>query len=434
MIGTVPEARSQTRAGGAELISSRDLFLRVLMLPVQWKKFSHPAGVYRLEFPGHWEQLQENEGRSCGFGPHDRDDVGLWISLMPVSVDTERLAEELPKVLSQVLPQMEGGNVRRDSTMRHYAVKADVHKEGEAGHYWLIAGGDVVLFASSQVPAAEQQVWNPTFDRVMASLEITRDEELALRKLTGEVLLLLREQHPEQDFQVDEQGIRGRNRVVYLSNLYREIRESPKRRDEIIQHFVQSLGQSMDLPLGEETWDEARPRLLPLLKPRGFLESSSASRNSLVTEWLADVVICYALRGNDIFRFVTTADAVRWKLDAQALHQVAVGNLSRLEWPRRLEGAREPNGGGRVIVVVTGDGLASSRLLHPDLHRLFRGPLGSPFRAGIPDRDTLVLYSDRRKIRQDTERRLRKDHRTSSYPISPRPFLVTADGIALAQK
>ena len=146
---------------------------------------------------------------------------------MPVSVDSERLAEELPKILTQVLPHMEGGNVRRDPSLRHYGVKADVEKEGEGGHYWLIAGGDVLLFASTQLPAAERDVWNPTFDRVMATLEITRDEELALRKLTNEVLTKLREQHPEQDFQVDEKGIRGRNRVVFLSNLHREVRAAP---------------------------------------------------------------------------------------------------------------------------------------------------------------------------------------------------------------
>ena len=124
------------------------------MLPINWKKFLHPAGVYRLEYPAQWDQAQKDEARSCGFGPHDRDDVGLWISLMPVSVDSDRLAEELPKILSQALPHMEGGNVRRDPTLRHYGVKADVHKEGEGGHYWMIAGGDVVLFASSQLPAA----------------------------------------------------------------------------------------------------------------------------------------------------------------------------------------------------------------------------------------------------------------------------------------
>ena len=106
----------------------------------------------------------------------------------------------------------------------------------------------------------------------MATLEITRDEELALRQLTNEVLALLRQQHPEQDFQLDEKGIRGRNRVVFLSNLYREVRAAPARRGQIIQHFVQSLGQSMDLSLGQESWEEAKSRLLPLLKPRSYLD------------------------------------------------------------------------------------------------------------------------------------------------------------------
>ncbi len=179
------------------------------MFPIPWKKFIHPAGVYRLEYPAYWDQVQQDEGRSCGFGPHDRDDVGLWISIMPVSVDTDRLAEELPQLLNQALPHFEGSDVRRDTTLRHYGVKADMHKEGEGGHYWLLAGGDVVLFASSQVPIAERDVWNPSFEHLLATLEITRDEELALRKLTNEVLELLRQRHPDQDFQLDEKGIRG---------------------------------------------------------------------------------------------------------------------------------------------------------------------------------------------------------------------------------
>jgi uncharacterized protein YtpQ (UPF0354 family) len=404
----------------------------MLMRPIEWKKFVHPAGVYQLEYPAHWDQVQKDEARSCGFGPHERDDVGLWISLMPVSVDSERLVDELPKLLDQALPHMQGGNIRTDSTLRHYGVKADVHKEGEGGYYWLIAGGDVVLFASTQLPEAERDVWNPTFDQVMATLEITRDEELALRQLTNEVLELLRERHPEQDFRADEKGIRGHNRVVYLSNLHREVRAAPDRRAEIVQHFVQGLGQSIELPLGEETWEDAQTRLLPLLKPRSYIASDSANRYSLTSEWLADVVICYALRSKDIFRFVTTVDLDRWEKDAQTIHQVAIDNLCELGWPTRLEGARERDG-SRLIVISTGDGLASSRILHPDLHRLFSGPLGSPFRAGIPDRDTLVIYSDRHRIRQRTERQLRKDHRTSGYPITPKPFLVTPDGIAPAR-
>src|SRR5262249_50121666 len=135
------------------------------------------------------------------------------------------------------------------------------------------------------------------------------------------------------------------------------------------------------------------------------------------------------LRVKNLFRFVTNWDVGRWGTDAATVHQVAVNNLQQLPWPRRLEGARQKDG-GRVILVETNDSLASSRLLHPDLHRLFSGPLGSPFWAGIPDRQTLVTYSDRRSLKQRIKRQLRKDHDKSAYPITPRPFLVTQDGIA----
>ncbi len=74
------------------------------MFPTPLKTFVHPAEVYRLEYPAHWDQVKQDQGRSCGFGPHDRDDVGLWISIMPMSLDTERLAEELPKLMEQAVP------------------------------------------------------------------------------------------------------------------------------------------------------------------------------------------------------------------------------------------------------------------------------------------------------------------------------------------
>src|SRR5260370_23334963 len=137
-----------------------------------------------------------------------------------------------------------------------------MQKEGEGGHYWLIAGGDVVLFASSQVPAAERHIWNPNFEHVLTTLEITRNEELALRQLTNEVLELLRQRHPEQDFQLDEEAIRGRNRVVFLSNIHREVRAAPARTAQIIQHFVQSVGQSVALSLRQESWEDAQARVL----------------------------------------------------------------------------------------------------------------------------------------------------------------------------
>lgn len=177
-----------------------------------WKPFIHPAKVYRLEYPAHWDQVQQDEARSCGFGPHERDDVGLWISIMPMSVDTERLVEEQLKVADKLLAETQAENVRRDTTLKDFALKADITKDGEGGNYWIIAGGDVILFASSQVPAAERDQWNPPFERLIASLQITRDDDLLFRQIAIEVLRQLRERFPDQEFEMDDKGLRGKNR------------------------------------------------------------------------------------------------------------------------------------------------------------------------------------------------------------------------------
>ena len=39
------------------------------MLSIQWKKFLHPAGVYRLEYPAYWDQVQQDEARPVDSAP-----------------------------------------------------------------------------------------------------------------------------------------------------------------------------------------------------------------------------------------------------------------------------------------------------------------------------------------------------------------------------
>jgi hypothetical protein len=165
------------------------------------------------------------------------------------------------------------------------------------------------------------------------------------------------------------------------------------------------------------------------LKPRDYLKSEGPTKHFVVTDWLRDVFICYAIHCKNMFRFVTGWDVNRWGQTNEILHQQAIDNLVALSWPRELMGSSSREG-GRIIVVMTDDNLASSRLLHPDLHKMFSGPLGSPFMAGIPCRDTLVLYSNRRELKKRIAQRLKKDHNASAYQITPHPFLVTQDGIA----
>jgi uncharacterized protein YtpQ (UPF0354 family) len=399
-------------------------------MPDRLTKFVHPQKAFRLQYPAEWENLMQDEGRSCGFGPRDRNDVGLWISILPASIDSDRLAEDLPQLFEQSLKRSKVTNIRRDGTLNHHAMKADMAAEGQGGHYWLIVGGDLVLFASSQVPPAERDIWNPAFGRVMESLEITRDKELLLRKIGFDVLQLLKQKHPDQDYRWEEQGIRGRDHVVYLSNLFRDVQRHPDRKDEIIKRFVENLVLTPE-DIGYEEWADVQDRIVPVLKPKAYVKPEGPTRHMLTSEWLADVLICYAISAEKTFRFVTGWDCDRWGVTSERLHEVAIWNLTTLPWPHMMEGSRDP-AGGRIVLVHTNDSFSASRLLHPDFHKLFAKGLGSPFLAGIPDRDTLVAFSNRQALKKRIARQVRKDYNSSSYSITPRIFLVTADGVALA--
>src|SRR5262249_39236307 len=157
------------------------------------------------------------------------------------SLDTDKFAEEMPHLMQQALAKSEAANPRHDSSLRHHAMVADMTKEGAGGYYWLVAGGDGGLVGSRPGPPVEQATWNPMFQKLMESLHITRDEELLMRQVANDVMAKLREMHPEEEFEFTEgDRIKGKSQMVYLSNVYREIQESPRRREAIIKNFVQN--------------------------------------------------------------------------------------------------------------------------------------------------------------------------------------------------
>ncbi len=352
-------------------------------------------------------------------------------TILPVSIDSERLEQDLPKIFRQAISD-EGTNVRRDPTLRHFGITADMAKGEEAGQFWIIAGGDLVLSASSPVPPAEREIWDPQFQRLMASLEITRDRELLLRKTADHVYKRLRELHPDQDYRLEEDGIRGRDHRISLANVYQQVAASPERIEEILERFVEGLASFVDHPPGREELDDVRDNILPVLKPSAYIEPETATERLVRTEWLGDVIICYAIRTEKVFRLLTDWDLNRWSMRHGVLHEVAIRNLARLPWPERMEGARQA--GGRLIMVDTNDSLDASRLLHPELHRLLSGPLGSPFYAGVPNANTLVAFSaGDNSLFDHVLRQIQRDYHTSAYPITPQPFLVTSSGVTLAK-
>ena len=101
------------------------------------------------------------------------------------------------------------GEIRRDPILRRSGVKVEAQSEGPGRPPLVDRRGDVVLYTSTDVPTAESHVWNPIFERMLTSLEITREDELAIRQLAEEVLVHLQGRHPEEHFRLDEKGIRA---------------------------------------------------------------------------------------------------------------------------------------------------------------------------------------------------------------------------------
>lgn len=400
------------------------------MKHVKTRRFDHPRNAFHLEFPAHWEHRVEDDGRTCGFGPYERDNVALWISILPARVNTEEIGDDLSDIFHESLRMCDAINLREDRSLLHTAMKADNSQEGQGGHYWIVAGGDLMLFASSQVPVDERDEWNREFNRLMASLKITRQTELLILKTAARVLEGLSERYPDEDYALDGDRILGKSHRVSLDNIILDVREDPSRMDEIADNFVAGLVAVRKQPIGSEAWDDVVGDILPVLKPQAFTMHEAPRMDLHVTPWLDDIVICYAIRSTEKgFRFITNWDLNRWGIDNETLHQRAIDNLSQMEWPRRLNGTRQPEG-GRLILVSTDDSFEASRLLHPKLHGLFSRPLGTPFLAAIPNRDTLVVFSNKKSLRRRVGRKVREDYNSSSYAISPRLFLVTPDGIA----
>jgi uncharacterized protein YtpQ (UPF0354 family) len=77
------------------------------------------------------------------------------------------------------------------------------------------------------------------------------------------------------------------------------------------------------------------------------------------------------------------------------------------------------------------DGYDASRILLPTLHERLREHLGSPFAAGIPNRDILLCFRNDDETVDRLKGQIAEDYRNMPHQITDRLLLVTADGIAL---
>jgi hypothetical protein len=295
---------------------------------------------------------------------------------------------------------------------------------------WLIAAGDMVLFASTQFPESERPAWEDVFARVLGSLEVFQSEDPVALALKRKLLARLREQFPAEDFQIEGEYIRSGGLTVFPGNLLRRVLRHPEDEEALIDEFVTGLSFAGDDAPSAENLGAVRDLIIPVLKPREYVQPRGPTRTIVHRVWLGGLLITYAIEGSKTIRFVLEKDLERWGLDADELHAIAIENLSREWWPEFPQ--RRPRS-APLILVTSAAGSDSRRNLDPRLHKLFAPVLGKVFLAGVPERDTLVLFPIAGADLKGAARAVREDHDQALNPLTTVLFKVTSRGVEEAK-
>ena len=246
------------------------------------------------------------------------------------------------------------------------------------------------------------------------------------------------EKFPDKKLKIDGLNLTIDRFELSIGNLLAQIKRNPSGLNEAVDHFIQgTLGITEAAePVGSESWESIRDRILPLLKSDKYIQDVNrrtvrGRENSFLISapWLADVRICFALDNKDTFRFINSLDIQRWEVTLETLLEVASKNL--VAFPSiEIHVMRLGEDSPGIGAVQPCGGAASSYLLHPDLYQIAKQKLGPDIVAAIPSRDALMLFEYRGEKRslQDA---VAKDFATTNHPISDRLFRVTPDGIAL---
>ncbi|HEV2296767.1 MAG TPA: DUF1444 family protein [Tepidisphaeraceae bacterium] len=214
-----------------------------------------------------------------------------------------------------------------------------------------------------------------------------------------------------------------------LENLYRVSLLRPEDLERHVDRWmVELLRASEGTPDQSGDYDEIKDRILPMVLASATTELKT---DAMVTQPLIDgLIIAYALDSDRTISYIPRALFNDWKMSIDDLHEVAINNLVARSEAINAHAAQDENGAINLILFQTMDGYDASRILLPTLHERLREHLGSPFAAGIPNRDILLCFRDDEETVNRLKSQIAEDFRSMPHQVTDRLLLVTQDGIA----
>lgn len=224
-------------------------------------------------------------------------------------------------------------------------------------------------------------------------------------------------------------SLRVNGHVASLENLYRVISLLPSEHKRHVERWVvELLRASEGTPDQQAGFDELRDRILPMV-----LTGTTTDMNTgaMVTQPFVDnLLIAYAVDSDRTIAYIPERHFQTWGISIDQLHEVALSNLVARSQSMNAHAAQDKQGKVNLILFQTMDGYDASRILLPMLHDRLRERLGSPFVAGIPNRDILLCFRNDQSTVARLQQQIASDYRAMPHQITDRLLLVTADGVA----
>jgi hypothetical protein len=408
-------------------------------------KWIHRNNIASIDRPRHWQVVEDQtQNLLVSFQPPDSPHINFSLATAPCQVteaardDESQLQQDLKALLSEARVDQHLGPCRLLCYPSHSVQLADGSFACAAVHH------DQIVMITTHCPPGEQHIYQPIFERMLSSFRIDRRQYGRLAALRSQVISEFRRLAPETDCQPANDHIKFGQMHIFVDNLLSEIDQQPHRQTELIDHFIQTALQFANNPpqLGHETWDDIKTTLFPMVRPDTILHATqeAAGLNAAPPEqlqqivaapWLANLVTCYAIDTPKTLRFILHADLQRWGVTPSELHLQAMQNLQQSTNPEII-GAPAPHGGLDVGLPSVGPKTVKSAwILHPQLYQIVRSQFRGRIWAGIPNRDTIVLFAADIHNRNILLQKLHEDFRTSHHSISDRLFEITPDGIIL---
>lgn len=226
-----------------------------------------------------------------------------------------------------------------------------------------------------------------------------------------------------QNFSVSVNG-----NTASLENLYRIILLQPDHADRHIDRWmVELLRAAEGSPDQTAAFEEIKDRIMPMVLAEHAVDRDGAMTSQSL---LPGLRVVYALDHDRTIAYIPKVVFKQWGITMEQLHETALENLVSRSQEIGGQAAQDEDGVINLVILQILDGYDASRLLLPSLHDRLRRFLGSPFAAGIPNRDILLCFRNTPEMVDRLRKQIHSDFEEMPHQISDRVFLVTPDGIA----